>query len=393
MSARILNIWRKELLDNFRDRKGLIQSILIPLLFGIFYAVFDPILNDIISRRAADPIIVPALGLEYATQDLIDVLALVEITLVEYEGDLAEAVRRAEEEAGLIFPEDFRETVETGGAAPLILLTNPTAGGLIGGFSSERLEITVSVYNDLLAQRRLQTRDLDPELVTPIVLDIRNLATPEQLGGVFAAISLPVLLGFILTIGGLYIAIDVTAGEKERGTLESVLVTPASDLEVLLGKLMAVFSMTLIPLVLTFIGFWAASNLLSAFRAEDTLLPFTVVLYAIGVGMPLALFINVATMILSVRTRSFKDAQSAATPLTLGVTLGALAAAFVIPSNVLAYLIPIYGSCAVIGRLASGAVVPAGAVALSIAGSLIAAVIGFMIAVILFDRERMLYGG
>ena len=76
----------------------------------------------------------------------------------------------------------------------------------------------------------------------------------------FAAFTLPLLLASIVAQGGLFVAIDITAGEKERGTLESLLVTPASDFEVLTGKLLAVFTITCLPIVLTFMGFWLASS-------------------------------------------------------------------------------------------------------------------------------------
>jgi sodium transport system permease protein len=228
-------------------------------------------------------------------------------------------------------------------------------------------------------------------LLTPINVNSRELATPEQLAGLFAAFTLPILLAVILAQGGIFIAIDVTAGEKERGTLEALFVTPATDLEILLGKLAAVFTMTAIPLAITFIGFWAAGNLLPSSVTNGAVLPFNVVVGAILVGLPLALFVNVVLMIVSIRTKAFKDAQTAATPITLGVMIPAMAAAFSPPASSLAFLIPIYGASGVVSSMASGGLMPEHAILFSTIGSLGAAAVALLIAVRLFNRERVLY--
>jgi sodium transport system permease protein len=193
--------------------------------------------------------------------------------------------------------------------------------------------------------------------------------------------------------GGLFVAIDVTAGEKERGTLEALLVTPASDLQVMVGKLLAVFTLSAAPFILTLLGFFIAGRLLPTSVTEGAELPISVILTAILVGIPLSLFMSVVLMIVSVRTKSFKDAQSAAAPLSVGALIPAFAAAFVPPSSILAYLIPMYGPAALVGQMAvSGGIVDPTALVLSILGSLVAAVIAFFIAMRLFDRERLLYG-
>ena len=115
------------------------------------------------------------------------------------------------------------------------------------------------------------------------------------------------------------------------------------------------------------------------------------VLNAILITIPLALFLDVILMIISVRTKAFKDAQTSVTPVLFTVMLAAIAAAFVPPSNTILYLIPIYGTSAVVGTLAVGGAVPANAVLFTVIGSLVAAAVGIGLALKLFDRERLLY--
>ena len=393
MLARITNIWRKEIIDSLRDRKALRQALAVPLLVGIFYAVFNPLINSTIVARAKEPVNIPAQGIENAGPALLGTLKQFGITLTPYTGDLRAVVARGEEGAGLIIPAGFTGAISSEQPAHLTLLTNQTAGGIFGGrFSSERLDLALKTFEQTEVARRVQARNMDPALLSPVALDTQDLATPEQLAGVFASFTLPILLATIVAQGGLFVAIDVTAGEKERGTLEALLVTPATDAEILIGKLAAVFTISCIPIVLTFLGFWVASALLPATVTSGAVLPLSVIIGAILIGLPLALFVNVVTMIVSVRTKSFKDAQSAATPVMLGVIAPAMAAAFIPPAGVLGYLIPIYGTSALVSSIATGGVVPANAWLFSVAGSLLAAAVGIVIALRLFNRERLLYG-
>jgi sodium transport system permease protein len=393
MLSRMINIWRKELMDSTRDRRALRQSIIIPVVIGAFYAVFNPILASSITARAQDPVSIPVQGIENASQDFTDLLAQFGITLEPFDGDIEAAIASGEQEAGLIIPAGFGSSIENEQPTNLTLLTNRTAGGPMGGsFSSERLDLAIKTYNEQVSIARVEKRDLDPALLTPINLDARDLASPEQLAGTFAALMLPILVGVIVVQGGLFIAIDVTAGEKERGTLEALLVTPASDIEVLVGKLAAVFTLSGVPLVLTFLGFWLGSNLLPNSISNGAVLPFSIVIVAIIVGLPLTLFINMILMIVSVRTKAFKDAQSAATPVIFGCMIPGFAAAFVPPTTVAAHIIPIYGAAAVVGGMAtSGGAVNPTAIVLSVTGSLVGAAIAFVIALRFFNRERLLY--
>jgi sodium transport system permease protein len=392
MWSRISNIWGKEVRDSLRDRKAIVQSIVIPLLFGIFYAVFNPWLSSIITARAAEPLTIAAQGIENAGQPLLDALKEADITLAPFEGDLSAVVERGEKNAGLIIPPGFSSSVEGERPAALTLLTNRTSGGFFGGgFSATRLELAVSQYNKSVSSQRVQERGVDPSILQPVTLEARDLATPEQLAGFFASFALPILVATIVAQGGLFVAIDVTAGEKERGTLESLLVTPASDREVFFGKLLAVFTISTIPVVLTFAGFYVASVLLP-FSPAGAVLPFWVILGAIIFSLPLALFFSVALMIVSVRAKAFKDAQSAATPVIFAALIPSMVAAFVQPTNPLMYLIPVYGPAALVGSMATGAAIPVLGYVYSVLGSLAAAAIGIVIALRVFDRERLLYG-
>jgi sodium transport system permease protein len=393
MFSNITNIISKEIMDMLRDRKALRQTLFIPLMLGIFYALMNPMLGSLVNARVEAELVIPAQGLEHAGDAFIDTFALFNIKLEPYVGDMEAAIQRAEEPAGLIFPEGFDQAVSREQPVTLLVRTNTTTGGIFGGnISLNRLQLALSTYNRSITVDRLEARAVDLSVLAPVTLDAQDLATPAQRAGLMAALFLPMLIAISAVQGGMFMAIDVTAGEKERGTLESLLATPTGDVEIFVGKLLAVFVVTVVPIALTLIGFWSGTLLLPESMSEGAgALPFGVILQAIFVTLPLALLANVALMIISIRTKTFKDAQSAMTPLIFAVVFTAMAAAFVPPTSSWLFLIPAYGTSAVVGVLALGGVIPANAVLFSIIGSLAAALAGVIVAMRLFNRERLLY--
>jgi ABC-type Na+ efflux pump permease subunit len=124
---------------------------------------------------------------------------------------------------------------------------------------------------------------------------------------------------------------------------------------------------------------------------DGAFLPFSVILQAILLTIPLVLAANVILMIISIRTKAFKDAQAATTPLIFGVLIASMFAAFAPPTRMIFFLIPFYGTAAVVGQLAVAGTVSAALVIISTVGNLIAATFGTIAALRLFNRERLLY--
>lgn len=396
MWARIQNIWFKELMGNFRDRKAMRQALIVPVTIGILYAIINPVLMNVFENRAeqslSKTLTVKAQGVDNADAGLMGVLQAADIALEPYTGDLEALVRSADTPVAVIIPDNFAQTVANEEPATVRVLTNPSGGDAVSTSTDiSRVMAAISAYNDLIVGQRLAARGLDKSLLVAVMPEQEVLTTPEQQGGFTSQFMLPILVAVVVVTGGMFVAIDVTAGEKERGTLESLLVTPASDTEIFLGKLLAVYSMTTLPLVLTFVAFGLATNLLPASVGGGNSIRVSVLISSILVGLPLALAVNVILMILAVRTKTFKDAQSAMTPLSLGVMLPAMAAAFAPPTSALLYIIPAYGTAAVVGHLATTGRIPVAGLIMSIIGCLILAAAGIALALRLFDRERLLY--
>ncbi|MAS37883.1 MAG: hypothetical protein CL610_28060 [Anaerolineaceae bacterium] len=391
MFYRIRSIWQKELMDNLRDRRSVIQSLLFAIGFGVFYAVFNPLISASFIEQAESTQHIPTQGIEYTTPAFLDVLDAYGIVLETYEGDLTADIERGALPAGLIIPPSFAESLANTDPAGLTLYVNPSAGGLFSpDFSNERLELAINAYNSNTAVERITAEDLDPDILSPIALSEESLMTPQQQAGLFASFSLPLIVTILIAQSGVFLAIDVTAGEKERGTLEALLVSPASDVEVLVGKLAAVFTFAVVPVTLTLLSFYFATFFLPE-SVQAAPFPFSVILVALLVGIPLTLLFNVIVLILAVRQNTFKDAQAASSLVTFLGLFAGFVVAFRPPQSDLAYLIPLYGPVAVISKSTLSAPLPETAIPFAILGSVVGVIVALRIALRLFNRERLLY--
>lgn len=398
MWNRIRNIWFKELTDSLRDRKALRQSLLTPLIIGIFYALLNPVLGSVIESRVEQQgeqaVSVVAIGSQNVDAGLAATLDQFLIELDEWDGTRAELeaqVTAGDIATALIIPPDFGDAVTAEQAANITVLVNSGGNTFDIDTTAFRLRGAIEAYSQQLVLQRLQARGIDPAVLAPIAIDQVSLTTPAQTAGAQASFLLPILVAVVVVSGGMFIAIDVTAGEKERGTLESLLLTPASDVEIFVGKLLAVFTMTTVPLLLTFIGYGLTNNLLPDSMTNGAVVTPLVIFGSALIGIPLALAVNAVLMVIAVRTKTFKDAQSAVTPVTFATMFPAMGAGFFPPTNPIFYLIPAYGTGAVAGKLAAEGAMPWVAFGLSAVGCALVAAVAIYIGLRLFDRERLLY--
>lgn len=398
MWNRIRNIWFKEIMDSLRDKKALRQAILMPVIMGVFYAVLNPMLNSAmqskVETQSAQVVQVTTIGSDNVDQGLAAIMLAGQIELEEWDGTRAEleaVVEAGDLKLALIVPQGFGERVDGEGSAELELLRNTGGAALNIDTTSSRLRGAIGEYSQQLVAARLAERGVDLEILTPITVNTTTLTTPEQAAGQQAGLMLPILIAVVVVQGGMFVAIDVTAGEKERGTLESLLLTPATDQEIFIGKLMAVITATLIPLILTFIAYGTASNLLPESISGGAKLPLIVIGGSVLIALPLVLAVDVVLMVVAIRTRTFKDAQAAATPVMLGTMFPMMAAGFLPAKNALFAMIPAYGTGLVASKLANEGAIPWGLFAISALGSLLMALAGILLARKLFNRERLLY--
>ena len=253
----VWRVFRKEFGETLRDRRSLFTTLVIgPLLMP---ALIGVILFMAIRHGAAAshrPIALEVAHAERAPR-LLAFLHQYGVRVEPVSGQRRQARERVERSHGplLYVPRDFGARLAAGKPAPLRLYadeSNPAVQGKV-----RRLGALIGLYGNEIARLRLVARGLDPQLLVPIALHPIDLSTPQSR----AALALGMLsyaILFTMLMSGLYIAIDATAGERERGSLEPLLTMPVKREHLVYGKMLAACAMMLMSLILTVAGFAVA---------------------------------------------------------------------------------------------------------------------------------------
>jgi len=320
----VATVWRKEVIDTARDRRALMGTLLFGPLFGpILFAV---LINFSVNQQLSsveDDIEVAIVGGEHAP-NLIKFLDSRGVTRIDDHGltdfDSATAAVRAgtQDVVILIEPSFADELLEEAGAHVGLVFdqSNNTARSKIS-----RARSTLAAYSRQIGTLRLVARGIAPTIISPIVVDDFDVSTASGRSALLLGISTYFLLMAPL-MGGLYLAIDSTAGERERKSLEPLLTTPTRRSDLLVGKLSATISYMMLSLALTLLSFTIAISYLplerlgmsSAFSPVTAALAFLVLAPFVPLGAALM------TMVASF-SKTHKEAQSFLSFLILIPTL------------------------------------------------------------------------
>ncbi|MEZ5497869.1 MAG: ABC transporter permease subunit [Steroidobacteraceae bacterium] len=391
MSAPVLTVARKEFLENLRDRRSLLTALLFGPLFGpMMLALTLWIALERGDQRQDKPIDLPVIHSERAPNLL---AYLGQFNVRPRAVRLGEtAARRAIEERReqliLEIPHDYAAKLAAGEPAPLRLYSDSSEPMKDAGV--QRVTALITRHAQGIAQTRLELAGIDPTVVLPIVVQDIDVATAKTRGALaLGMLSALVLLAMLA--GGMYLAIDTTAGERERGSLEPLLALPVRREHLVYGKIVATIAYMLISLVVTVAACAVLFQLigLERFGMTANLGPWTALRIALAAA-PLALTGAALMTVVASFTRSYREAQ---TYLSLLVMLPTLPLAFagllgLAPTRALMWL-PSLSQHFLITALLRDDPVPALDVAIS-AGS--AAALGGMLAWLagrLYRRENL----
>ncbi len=258
MISTILTVCRKEVVENSRDRRTLFSSLFFGPLFGP--ALFALMINVTVSQAlsGADEVItLPIIGQAHAP-NLVDFLRRGNVEPSAELKSLEEAtasVREGEHEIVLVIGPEFPANFRSGGDARVTLVFDQSQTRV--NLDARRVRGLLNTYSRQLTVMRLQARGISPLLLRPITVDDFDVSTATGRSVILLGMLTYFLL-FATLMGGFYLAIDSTAGERERGSLEPLLTTPVARADLLLGKMAATISYMLLSLVLTIVGFTVA---------------------------------------------------------------------------------------------------------------------------------------
>ena len=252
MSLRgIWAVFRKEFRENLRDRRTLLSALVFGPLFGpILVAV---LVQFMITHNVeqADENIPLAVAHADRAPNLLGYLTARGIDIEKVDLDekgIRQAVTTQKHKIILDIPEDFGDRLQDGQPAPVVLYSDSSRGFDRGGVG--RVQTLISQYGIEIAQLRFLARGIDPISVLPISVQPIDVSTPSS-RSVFVLNVMTYIVLLSMLAGGLYLAIDATAGERERGSLEVLLTAPVPREHLIYGKIFASAAYMLISLVLT----------------------------------------------------------------------------------------------------------------------------------------------
>jgi sodium transport system permease protein len=324
----IFTVFRKEFFENLRDRRILLSALVFgPVLGPILLA---GVLQLSISQGEATfdkPMTLPVIGAEYAPT-LMAVLESKDIKVERRdldENQIRNAIAEREFKVALRVPQDFAERWSRSEPAAVEIFVD-TSDQFGGDASATRVSRAINAYSQQVSQTRLVLRGVDPISMVPVVVHEIDVSTPAS-RAVFALGMLSYLTIFAMLFGGMYLAIDATAGERERGSLESLLTAPMPRSHLIYGKIAATASYMLISMGLTLA---ACAVSLQYVRLEELGMSLSMDLLTtiklFVVAAPLAIFGAGLLTVVASFTRSFREAQSY---LTFAISIPTLPLIFV----------------------------------------------------------------
>lgn len=328
--AIIRTIFRKELVDMLRDKRTLIAMIGIPIVLYPALFIFSSQAVWIQWTKVKKGVShVAVSGVEGGPLiEWLREIPKVEITQSE---DPERDLMAGEIDAVVLAEGDVEGLLEDGRAVSIIIQFDVTESA--SREAAKRLDEGLEKQRDSLLEKRLETVGITSEFVQPLRIERKNVAPPTKAAGTLLGSILPVIIVVMLGVGALYPAIDLTAGEKERGTFETLLSTPVSKMEMVSGKFLTVFCICMFT-GLANLGsmFLTFAFMLSQPLAGEAELAFSLppqaALLTFFVLVPLALFISAVMMSVAVFARTFKDAQNFMTPFFIGILFPTVVAAF-----------------------------------------------------------------
>jgi sodium transport system permease protein len=388
-AAQTLVVARKELRDAFRDRRA-IYSVLVGSLFGpILVGVMFNAIAD--RQRDVEDITVPVVGMQHAPALTDWLRQQAGVTVVDGPADAEAAVRDRSQDVVVIIPEDYAENFRA--SRPVELQVVSDGSRTSSRPKVQRVRALLQRYNGEVAALRLIGRGVSPAVVTPIQVLDREVSSAQQRAAVILNF-IPLFIVLAAFTGGMQIATDSTAGERERGSLEPLLVNPAPRGVIAAGKwLAAALSASLSVLItttlcLTALRFIPLQDLGIRFRIG----PEQVVWLLVAV-MPLCLLSSAIQTYLATFARSFKEAQSYMGYLIMVPTLpGVLSTVYPITSQPWMYPIPIVGQHLLATDVMGGKTPSPVAFVLAAAAAVVTAVLLVRLTTRLLQRERIIFG-
>ena len=400
-----MNKWQvlliKEIKHLFRDTKTIVQTVVLPtfitpLLIGGIFWYFGSIATeetkktyDISVYSSSESLLIDELGnserLQIYNETSIDAVV--------------EAVIQDNSEIGLVFEDSFTADLFSNNSAELTIYSKG-----IDTFSQAQSIVLniIDDYEDTVRNNRLEALNIDENYVNPITINEEDLTTEEEsAGSIFGALLAFFFVMYVIS-GAMYPAIDLGAGEKERGTMETLISTNISSVDIIIGKMLSVTSSAILTATFSMLGFAVPLVVIFLFYADSINEYFFALLSAIvnpvallGVFVliiPLSVFVGAFLLAISVYAKTAKEA---------GLLLGNVLIVFLVPCYIplinpgleldfVGALIPCYNLALITNNLIAGTV-DWFLYSVALISTIVYCCVAIYITYIMFDDENVIF--
>jgi len=310
LAKSFLVVFKKEWRDALRDKRSLRMAFLPPVYFAAVFVIsvfFIIHMKNTGTASVGEPIDLPVLGAEHLP-GLVDWLEEKGVSIQVVGEDAYARVEQKQLDYALIIPAEAEQQFARGESALVWLVYDATNNKIQGSLGFVRQQLWS--WNARMGSLRLLARGISPLVANPVAVREMNVASDEKMG-FFVMLSLPMFLVLLAFIGSVGFSADMTAGERERRSLESLLITPATSLAIVGGKwltsLLITLAVLLLEVLLLAVAFaWVPFNELGL-RVNVTPLDLLAIFAAL---LPLAVLAIAMQLSIAIFARSFKDAQT-----------------------------------------------------------------------------------
>lgn len=315
MMSTLMTVMRKELRDLSRDRRTLLLTLLFgPLLYPVLLLGMGKLAESRVRTQIEQPLQIPTIGADNAP-NLVRFLAAQGLNTAPAPKDLAEAIRTQDIDVALRISDEFGKDWAEGKPALVEVIKDSTRRA--AEVPSARLEAALATYNGQVGALRLMARGIDAQVARPLDVARQDLASAEAKRGMILSMLLPVLLTLTSFIGGAYLVMDATAGERERQSLEPLLATPGSRSAIVSGKIAAACVVGFVSLLLTLVAFKVSAQIAPGNIGRQFNMNVGSMLQMLLVMLPMLMIGTSLLTFLSAAAKSMKEAQSHMTWLML----------------------------------------------------------------------------
>ncbi len=325
MIASVFWVFRKELADALRDRRSWMIALVISMLSGpVVFTLMSSFISGLEEKARAREVVIAE---PKRAPTLVNFIQRQGATVTAAQPDYEARLRAGTLQNGvLVPPEDFEGMLARGENVSIELVfddSHERAQPMVRTASA-----LVNAFNREVGTLRLIARGVSPQLLAPLEIQEKNLA-PSQARGAQLLFIVPWAALIVAVFGALSVAIDVTAGERERGSLEPLLMNPVPVASIVLGKWAVVMTYSVVIVLLTMAGFLVSMRFISSETLSALMqLHWREVAIFLVVLLPFAALMAAVNMLAATFGRSFKEAQTYVSYITMAVQFAALVPVF-----------------------------------------------------------------